>query len=180
MITLINDLRLQTSREKDVPPTHEMICLGVTVNTWTMTLTVPEFRLKDLHDDLSRWLNKSHFIQQDLQQLLGKLVFITACVCPGRAFSCWLINALRVCHASPKRKAFSVNGSMRSDILWWKHFLDYYNGVSVIPTNRSYSLVTHALVHVEPFVLVNTSMCNYPVSSCSKISTSTSLNCSLS
>ena len=139
MIKLINDLGLQTSPEKDVPPTHEMICLGVTVNTLTMTMTVPEFRLKDLHDDLSCWLNKSHFVQRDLQQLLGKLAFVTACVRPGRAFSCRLINALRVCHASPKRQAFPVNGSMRSDILWWKYFLDHYNGVSVIPTNITVS-----------------------------------------
>ena len=28
---------------------------------------------------------------------------------------------------------------MRSDILWWKHFLDHYNGISVIPTNITVS-----------------------------------------
>ena len=88
MIKLINNLGLQTSPEKDVPPTHEMICLGVTVNTLTMTMMVPEFRLKDLQDDLSRWLNKSHFVQRDSQQLLGKLAFVTARVHPGRTFSC--------------------------------------------------------------------------------------------
>lgn len=104
-----------------------------------MMLTVAEFRLKDLHDDLSCWLNRSHFAQRDLQQLLGKLVFVMACVRPGRAFSCRLINALRVCHASSKRQAFPVNSSMWSVILWWKHFLDHYNGVSVIPTNITVS-----------------------------------------
>ena len=139
IIKLIHDLRMQTSPEKDVPPTHEMICLGVTVNTLAMIMTVPEFRLEDLHDDLFRWLNKSHFIKRDLQQFLGKLAFVTARVRPGRAFSCRLANALHVCHASSKCQAFPVNGSMRSDILWRKHFLDHYNGVSVIPTNIAVS-----------------------------------------
>ena len=41
MIKLINDLGLQTFPVKNVLPTHEMICLGVTVNTLTMMLKVP-------------------------------------------------------------------------------------------------------------------------------------------
>lgn len=139
MTQLFADLGLQTSPEKDVPPTHEMTCLGVSVNTLIMTLTVPAFRLQELHDDLAAWLNKSHFLQRELQQLLGKLAFVTACVRPGRAFSCRLLNALRLCYTGPRHQSFPVNDAMRSDIFWWNYFLNHYNGVSVIPTNITVS-----------------------------------------
>lgn len=92
MTQLFLELGLQSLPEKDTP-THDMICLGVCVNTLSMTLTVPEFRLQELQDILSSWLPKMHFSKRELQQLLGKLAFVTACVRPGQAFSCCLINA---------------------------------------------------------------------------------------
>lgn len=116
-----------------------MTCLGVCVNTLNMTLTVPDFRLQDLQDLLSSWLNKTHFSKQELQQLLGKLAFVTACVCPGRALSCPLINALRSCFARPRHQQHHVTDALGRDLVWWKHFLQHYNGVSVIPTNMTVS-----------------------------------------
>ena len=66
MSQVFNDLGLQTSPVKDVPPTHEMTCLDVQVNTLAMTLTVPEFRLQELQDELSHWLDKSSFLLREL------------------------------------------------------------------------------------------------------------------
>ena len=94
MTQLFLELGLHSLPDKDTLPTHEMTCLGVCVNTLNMTLTVPDFRLEQLQDLLSSWLNNTHFSKRELQQLLGKLAFVTACVRPGCAFSCRLINAL--------------------------------------------------------------------------------------
>ena len=88
MTQLFLELGLQSSPDKDTPPTYEMLCLGFCVNTLFMTLTVPEFRLQELQDILSSWLHNTHFSKRELQQLLGKLAFVTASVRPGRAFSC--------------------------------------------------------------------------------------------
>jgi len=130
MTQLFLELGLQSSPDKDTPPTHEMLCLGVCVNTLSMTLTVPEFRLQELQDILSSWLHKT---------LLGKLAFVTACVRPGRAFSCRLINALRLCFAHSRNRKYPVSDTIRGDLLWWKHFLEHYNAVSVIPTSVTVS-----------------------------------------
>ena len=43
MTQLFLELGLQSSTDKDTPPTHEMTCLGVSANTLNMTLTVPDF-----------------------------------------------------------------------------------------------------------------------------------------
>ena len=79
-------------------------------------------------------VGKTNFNKRELQQLLGKMAFITACVRPGHAFSCRLINALRTCFASPRHQLFPVSNVTREDLVWWKFFLQHYNGVSVIPT----------------------------------------------
>ena len=47
---LFLELGLQSLPDKDTPPTHEMSCLGVCVNTLNMTLTVPYFHLEELQD----------------------------------------------------------------------------------------------------------------------------------
>lgn len=115
MTQLFSELRLQSLPDKDTPPTHEMTCLGVCVNTFNMTLSVPEFRLEELQDLLSSWLIKTHFSKRELQQLL------------------------RSCFACPRHQQYTVNDAICRDLVWWKHFLQHYNGVSVILTNVTVS-----------------------------------------
>ena len=115
MTQLFSEFGLQSLPDKDTPPTHEMTCLGVCVYTLNMTLTFPYFRLEELQDLLSSWLNKPNFSKRELQQLLGKLAFVTACVRPGRAFSCRLINALRSCFARPRHQ-YPVTDALRGDL----------------------------------------------------------------
>ncbi|KAL9959290.1 hypothetical protein ACROYT_G032601, partial [Oculina patagonica] len=95
MNRLFSELGLQASPEKDTPPSCEMTCLGVQINTASMVLTVPQFRLQDLQAELSSWSHKTSCTRKDLQRLLGKLAFVTSCVRPGRAFMCRLINTLK-------------------------------------------------------------------------------------
>ena len=80
--------------EKDIPPSHEMISLGVWINTVDMTLSVPAFRIEELQCGLNTWLNKRSFAKHGLQQLLGELSYVSACAPTGRAFMSRLLNAL--------------------------------------------------------------------------------------
>ena len=68
MTQLFLELGLQSSPDKDTPRTHEMICLGICVNTLSMTLTVPEFRLQELEDFLSSRLHKALLFQRELHK----------------------------------------------------------------------------------------------------------------
>lgn len=135
MNSLFAELGLMDAPEKDTPPSHEMLCLGVWINTLDMTLSVPAFRIEELQLELNTWLNKRSFTKRQLQQLLGKLSYVSACVRPGRAFMSRLLNALRSCSSSPKRTVHPVSDDLRADIIWWLYFLSHYNGVSVIPSD---------------------------------------------
>ena len=133
MNSLFAELSLMASPEKDVSPCHRMLCLGISIDTFNMCLSVPSFPVTELQQELERWLAKSTFTRRDIQQLLGKLSFVSACVRPGRAFMCRLLNALCSCGSRRKVNAMPVTDEMRSDIEWWLFFLSYYNGISVIP-----------------------------------------------
>ena len=135
MNSLFAELGLMDAPEKDTPPSHEMIYLGVLINTVDMTLAVPAFRLKELQLELNTWLNKPSFTKRELQQLLGKLSYVSVCVRPGRAVMSRLLNALHSCVSSPKCTVHPVSDALRTDIIWWLYFLSHYNGVSVIPSD---------------------------------------------
>ena len=72
-----------------------MVCLGVEVDSDHFTLSVTETRVKDLLSELSSWSSHESSTLKQLQSLLGKLSFVTACVKPGRIFMSRLLNSLR-------------------------------------------------------------------------------------
>lgn len=92
---LLHELGLQTSPDKDCPPSTNMVCLGVEVDSDHFMLSVTETRVKDLLSELSSWSSHESSTLKQLQSLLGKLSFVTACVKPGRIFMSRLLNSLR-------------------------------------------------------------------------------------
>ena len=70
MNSLFAELGLMDGPEKDTPPSHEMICLGVWINTLDMTLSVPSFRIEELQLDLNTWLSKRSFTKRELISFL--------------------------------------------------------------------------------------------------------------
>lgn len=133
LLHLLSELGLNTSVEKNVAPTTEMLCLGVQVNTKDMTLTVPNFRLVELSTELQNWLAMTSFTKRQLQSFLGKLSYVTACVKPGRIFMSRLLNTLRNMKSS---SSALVSDDMRDDIRWWSQFLPLFNGVAIIKPSR--------------------------------------------
>lgn len=107
-----------------------MVCLGILINTEDLTLRVPDSRLRDLSDELQLWLSRKRFTIKELQSLLGKLSFVTACVHASRIFLSRLLNALRSFPSHAKHQPVTL--AMRQDLLWWNTFLPLFNGVSVI------------------------------------------------
>lgn len=128
---LFQQLGLDSSPDKDTPPSTSMICLGILVDTEAFTLEVPASRLEDLRAELTIWQKSSFFTKKQLQSLLGKLSFVTACVKPGRIFMARLLNSLRECkHAASHR--YPISTTMLLDIQWWLEFLPRYHRISLI------------------------------------------------
>ena len=131
LLFLLRELALEISPEKCFEPSTRMVCLGLIFNTELLIISVPEDKIVKLKEELCTWLSRSTFTKRQLQSLLGKLSYVTACVQPGRNFMNRLLNVLR--SFTSRKQRLQVTMEMRNDILWWLQFLDLYNGVSVIP-----------------------------------------------
>ena len=132
--SLLTELVLQESPSKAFPPSTCMTCLGVQVNTVEVTLSVTPERLKELKLLLSHWLTKKSAIKSELQSLIGKLSFVSKCVCQSRLFLTRILALLRTL----KRNYHHIRLSreLYRDIHWWLRFNRVYNGISVIPTSE--------------------------------------------
>ena len=125
-----------------------MTCLGILVDTAAFTLEVPTTHLKDLLAELTTRRAVNFFTRKQLQYLLGKLFFITACVKPGRIFMARNLNSLHECKR-PRSHHYLISAAMLLDIQWWLDFLPRFPHVSVIkPTywdskNFHFSTVCH-------------------------------------
>lgn len=122
---------LQEAPEKAIAPTTRMVFLGVTFDSVSMTREVTVQRLCEIAELITQWLLKSHATKQQLQSLIGKLQFVAKCVQPGRLFVSRLLNMLPNLRRSHHR--FRISNEFRKDLLWWRRFLETYNGVSIIP-----------------------------------------------
>ena len=68
---LFDELGVLVSPEKDTLPCHQLLCLGVTINTLEMALTVPSFRVAELQSELGTWLYKPNFTKRQLPKVGG-------------------------------------------------------------------------------------------------------------
>jgi hypothetical protein len=128
--SLFDQLGLQSSPEKDCHPSTNMTCLGIEIDTESFSLRVPQERLHDLMQELIDWKLKRYYSLKNLQSLLGKLSFATACVPAGRIFMARLLNNLRA--FPPNKRTVPVTKEIKSDIDWWLIFLPQFNGISII------------------------------------------------
>ena len=92
-------LGLHSSPAKDCPPSPCMVFLGLNYDTITMTIEVPPDKLESISALLDKWLVLPCATKSELQSLIGKLVFVCACISPGRifyaAYATWLASTSR-------------------------------------------------------------------------------------
>ena len=122
---------IEEAVEKACPPSEIMVFLGILFNSNEMTMEVTPERLKEIRSLIQSWLNKNDASLKEIQQLLGKLNFIGACVRSSRIFVNRILNWLRDCYQS-EFKRFQVPEEVVKDLRWWDTFLPLYSGVSLI------------------------------------------------
>ena len=94
---ILSKVGVQENLKKAVPPTQVVEFLGVTFDAKKGTMEVSVHRLVELRELLEMWCEKQVYDRTQLEQLIGKLQFVTACVRPGKVFIARLLNKLRGC-----------------------------------------------------------------------------------
>ena len=151
--TLFTDLGLVESISKAHPPSTCMPYLGVLFDTVKMEMRVPPEKLEEIRIELSSWSRKTTATKRTLQQLLGKLFWVSRCVRFSRPFMGRLLAQLRSMHGLADNKKAKLDKDCQLDIQWWSRYIRKFNGVECIyptdPLNLSLDqlLDTAALVN---------------------------------
>ena len=90
------------------------------------TLKIPHEKLNEIKQLCNLWLTKKHASRNDLQKLVGKLIYIHRCVKPARLF---INRILKVLCSCPAKGKYSIPIDMFKDIRWFTVFLQDFNGI---------------------------------------------------
>ena len=129
---LLEDLGLEESVKKAVPPTTEITYLGVQFNSISMQMAVPPDKLAEIKEEIRRWERKTTISKKELQSLLGKLFWVAKVVRHSRAFMGRLLEQLRSVSKLHDSKKIKLSEESRKDIKWWSSYLEVFNGISMI------------------------------------------------
>ena len=126
---LFVDLGLAESTDKAHKPSTQMPYLGVQFDTVKMQMSIPAEKVTEVRDDISSWSRKTKATKKGLQQLLGKLFWVSRCVRFSRIFMARLLNQLTSMHHLPDNKKTMLSAECQLDIKWWARYLRRFNGV---------------------------------------------------
>ncbi|XP_060587839.1 uncharacterized protein LOC132743320 [Ruditapes philippinarum] len=116
--------------DKTCAPSTCLVYLGVEFDTVQMSMRLPNDKLVDLRQKIIIAINAKKISLKDMQSLLGSLNFACRVIAPGRAFCRRLIDAT-IGVIKPHHK-IRVSANMRKDLGLWLHFLQSYNGITLI------------------------------------------------
>ena len=129
LTNLLEQLRVDTSKDKIVPPTTRLEFLGVMFDSEQMVMEISPQKMEDIQAELSTWLYRSKARRHEVESLIGKLQFLSKCIRAGRVFLAGLIQWIR---GMDRRQEYAIPGEARKDIAWWGRCAQHFNGISLI------------------------------------------------
>ena len=127
---VLQELGFEESLEKAVAPITRMSFLGILIDTVSLTLEIPEEKLKEISLLVKIWLEKKSATRRQMESFIGKLKFVAQCVRPGRVFIWRMLERIR--QLEDRDKQGPIGSEFKRDLDWWDRFLVRYNGVSII------------------------------------------------
>lgn len=117
-------------------PTHCLTFLGIEIDTVAMEMRLSKKRITELLTLLTSWDDTLQINRAQLATLIGKLMFATYVVRPGRAFLKRLISLLLSLKDGEQKFGMShtqrLSDAARADVAWWREFLNEWNGRSLL------------------------------------------------
>ena len=106
--------------------------LGILFDTNSMRMSIPPAKVAEVQDEVSLWMKKKSATKRTLQQLLGKLFWVSRVVKFSRCFMGRLLTQLQDMHPLPHNKKKVLSEGCREDISWWHRYLRRCNGVELL------------------------------------------------
>jgi hypothetical protein len=129
VIQLLKNLNLEISDEKTVIPSKRAVCLGIEFDTDLGHISIPKTKLKDIINQCKCFLNKNKITKNQIQSLLGSLLFLHKAIKPARAFVNRVIALLKT---APDKGYVKISLDMRKDLNWFVACARQANGTIAI------------------------------------------------
>ena len=126
---------------KTVGPDTNIIFVGILLDSVNMLACLPQDKLIRYRQDILDMSSNSKVSLKTLQSTIGKLQFATTVVAPGKAFLRRMYD-----HTIGIRKPWHlirITKAIKEDLAVWRHFLENYNGITII--RHSASLLSSSL-----------------------------------
>ena len=149
---LLVELGLKESTDKYHPPSTCMPYLGVLFDTVKQEMRVPPEKLEEVKMEIDKWLRKTTTTKKALQQLLGRLFWVSRCVKFSRPFMGRLLQQLKELHHLADHKKSPLSPASKLDILWWHRYLSKFNGVELIYVDEPLDLSLEQLLDTSALV----------------------------
>ena len=146
---LLVELGLKESHDKYHPPSTNMPYLGVLFDSVKQRMSVPPEKLSEVREELEKWRRKSTATKKTLQQLLGKLFWVSRCVRFSRPFMGRLLQQLKLMNLFPDNKKTSLSADCKLDISWWCRYARRFNGVELIYRDEPMTLSLTQLLDTD-------------------------------
>lgn len=117
-------------KEKTISPTTVLTIYGIEIDSIALVCRLPVTKLHKVRDSLQAAKCRKKITLHDLQSLIGLLNFACLVVVPGRTFLRRLIDL--TCGVSKPNHYIRLTCEARADLHMWSHFVEAYNGRSVI------------------------------------------------
>ena len=127
---LLAELGIVESEKKASPPSTKMVFLGVEFNTVDMCMRVGDEKRSELKTTINNWFRRTVATKEELQSLQGQLMWVSKVVRFSRCFVTRIIAEQKSLKSQKQKKKLSHE--LKKDLLWWKMFLDMFNGVELI------------------------------------------------
>ena len=127
---LLEDLGVAESKKKALPPSTRMLFLGVEFDTLRMCMQVGEDKRIEVKSTIDIWYRRTVATKRELQSLQGQLMWVSKVVRFSRCFVTRIIAEQKSLQSQQQKKTLSSD--LKKDLLWWKLFLDVFNGVELL------------------------------------------------
>ena len=124
LLKLLENLNIPVSQAKLCPPSTTVTCLGILVDSLKGTVSVPSEKLEEIIQKCKHFLTLKTFTKNQLQSLLGSLMYLHKVVKPARYFVNRLLQALR--DMSSRFQNMTVE--VQKDVQWFLTFASQFNG----------------------------------------------------
>ena len=127
-VDLLAYLGLPLAVGKAVPPTRDIVWLGIRFSIQEKFLQIPPQKLHEIVTDIDTLSKRSRMNRRDVQRLAGRINHVAKVCRPARLFMSRILMYLRG-HPPGYTK---VSEGTKADLRWLNRFLPEYNGVSIL------------------------------------------------